>query len=70
MPKGIFAMTRFALVLVVTGLLMNMLLVLLLLGDAMLPMRLSLSAAAALAVIGGGALVGGLAMIEPRRILR
>lgn len=63
-------MSRIALGLVVTGLLMNMLLVLLLLGDAILPMRLSLTAAAALAVVGGGALVGGLALIEPRRMLR
>ncbi len=63
-------MSRIALGLVVTGLLMNMLLVLLLLGDAMLPMRLSLTAAAALAAVGGGALVGGLALIEPRRMLR
>ena len=63
-------MSRIALGLVVTGLLMNMLLVVLLLGDAMLPMRLSLTAAAALAVVGGGALVGGLALLEPRRMLR
>ena len=63
-------MSRIALGLVVTGLLMNMLLVLLLLGDAVLPMRLSLTAAAALAVVGGGALVGGLALIEPRKMLR
>ena len=63
-------MSRIALGLVVTGLLMNMLLVVLLLGDAVLPMRLSLTAAAALAVVGGGALVGGLALIEPRRMLR
>lgn len=63
-------MSRIALGLVVTGLLMNMLLVLLLLGDAILPMRLSLTAAAALAVVGGGALVGGLALIEPRKMLR
>ncbi len=70
MPEGFFAMSRIALGLVVTGLLMNMLLVVLLLGDAVLPMRLSLTAAAALAVVGGGALVGGLALIEPRRMLR
>ncbi|MES2713072.1 MAG: hypothetical protein V4653_15945 [Pseudomonadota bacterium] len=63
-------MSRIALGLVVTGLMMNLLLVLLLLGDAMLPMRLSLSAAAALAAVGGVALVGGLTMIEPRRVLR
>ena len=63
-------MSRIALGLVVTGLLMNMLLVVLLLGDAMLPMRLSLTAAAALAVVGGGALVGGLALLDPRRMLR
>lgn len=63
-------MSRFALSLVVMGLLMNTLLVLLLLGDAMLPMRLSLSAAAVLAVLGGVSLVGGLVMIEPRRMLR
>lgn len=70
MPEGFFAMSRIALGLVVSGLLMNMLLVVLLLGDAMLPMRLSLTAAAALAVVGGGALVAGLALIEPRRMLR
>jgi len=63
-------MSRFALSLVIAGLLMNALLVLLLLGDALLPMRLSLSAAAALAIMGGIALVGGLTMIEPRRMLR
>ncbi|MDB5316565.1 MAG: hypothetical protein JWO26_391 [Rhodospirillales bacterium] len=70
MPQGIFTMSRFALSLVIIGLMMNMLLVLLLLGDAMLPMRLSLSAAAALALSGGCALVAGLAMIEPRQMVR
>ncbi|MBR0656199.1 hypothetical protein [Plastoroseomonas arctica] len=63
-------MSRFALSLVIMGLLMNALLVLLLLGDALLPMRLSLSAAAVLAVAGGVSLVGGLTMIEPRRMVR
>jgi hypothetical protein len=63
-------MSRFALSLVIMGLVMNMLLVLLLLGDAMLPMRLSLSAAAALALSGGCAIVAGLAMIEPRQMAR
>ncbi|HEY4251520.1 MAG TPA: hypothetical protein VGM87_09980 [Roseomonas sp.] len=60
-------MTRFALGLVVTGLLLNLLLVVLLLGDAMLPLKLSLSAAAALAVAGGVTLTVGLALVEPRQ---
>jgi hypothetical protein len=60
-------MTRFALGLVVTGLLMNLLLVALLLGDTLLPLKLSLSAAAALAAVGGVALTAGLALIEPRQ---
>lgn len=64
---GCPAMTRFALGLVVTGLLLNLLLVVLLLGDTLLPLKLSLSAAAALAAAGGLALTVGLALVEPRQ---
>lgn len=58
-------LSRFALGLVVTGLLTNLLLVLLLLADAALPGQLSLGMAALLAAGSGVALVGGLVLLEP-----
>jgi hypothetical protein len=60
-------LSRFALGLVVAGLLTNLLLVLLLLADAALPGQLSLGVAAVLAALSGLALVGGLVMLEPWR---
>ena len=58
-------MPRFALGLVALGLALNLLLVVLLVGDAALPGRLSLSAAAVLAAVSGLSLISGLALLEP-----
>lgn len=49
------------------GLLGNLLLVLLLLGDATAPGRLPLAVAAMLALGGGALMLIGLVMLEPRR---
>lgn len=49
------------------GLIGNLLLVLLLLGDATAPGRLPLAVAAVLALGGGALMVAGLMMLEPRR---
>ncbi|NKC33660.1 hypothetical protein [Falsiroseomonas selenitidurans] len=59
-------MPRFALLLVGVGLFAILATVLLVLGDATLPGRVSLLAAAGLAGFGGLALVVGLWMLEPR----
>lgn len=59
-------MPRFALLLVMFGLLAILLTVLLVMGDATLPGRVPPFAAALLAGTGGLALVGGLCMLEPR----
>ncbi|WP_198369071.1 hypothetical protein [Roseomonas rosulenta] len=53
--------------LIATGLLGNLLLVVLLLGDATAPGRIPLAVAAALALGGGALMLGGLRMLEPRR---
>jgi hypothetical protein len=59
-------MPRFALGLVVVGLLSILLTVTLVMGDAVIPGRLPPLAAALLAAVGGMSLVGGLCLIEPR----
>ncbi|WP_270934502.1 hypothetical protein [Falsiroseomonas oryzae] len=59
-------MHRFALGLVVVGLLAILLTVLLVMGDATLPGGVPPFAAALLAGLGGLSLVGGLALLEPR----
>jgi len=59
-------MPRFALGLVAAGLILNLLLVVLILGDAFGPGRLSHGIAAGMAVLGGALLLGGLALLEPR----
>ena len=59
-------MPRIALGLCVTGLLSILLTVVLVMGDATLPGRMPPFAAAALAGLGGLALVGGLWLLEPR----
>lgn len=53
--------------LITIGLLGNLLLVVLLLGDATAPGRVPLVVAAALAIGGGALMLGGLRMLEPRR---
>lgn len=53
--------------LIAAGLLGNLLLVVLLLGDATAPGRIPLVVAAALAIGGGALMLGGLRMLEPRR---
>jgi hypothetical protein len=60
-------MPRFALGLVVVGLLSVLLTVLLVMGDATLPGGLPPFAAALLAGLGGLSLVCGLWLLEPRR---
>lgn len=60
-------MPRFALGLVVVGLLSILFTVLLVMGDATLPGRVPPLAAAILAGLGGVLLVGGLWLLEPRR---
>ena len=57
--------SRFGLGLVALGLVLNVTLVVLLLGDAVRPGRISLSAIALMATLGGALLVGGLAMADP-----
>ena len=57
--------SRFGLGMVAIGLLINIALVVLLLGDAVRPGQISLSAIALMATLGGALLVGGLAMAEP-----
>lgn len=52
--------------LIAAGLLSTIALVLLLLGDAALPGRISLTAASILALGGGALLLGGLLMLEGR----
>lgn len=52
---------------IATGLLGNLLLVVLLLGDATAPGRVPLLVAAVLALGGGALMLGGLMMLEPRR---
>lgn len=58
-------MSRLGLGLVALGLALNLVLVVLLLGDAVRPGQISLSAIALMATLGGGLLVGGLAMADP-----
>lgn len=53
--------------LIATGLLGNLLLVVLLLGDATAPGRVPLVVAAVLAIGGGALMLGGLRLLEPRR---
>jgi hypothetical protein len=60
-------MPRFALGLVVVGLLSVLLTLALVMGEATLPGRVPPLAAALLAGFGGVALVGGLSLLEPRR---
>lgn len=52
---------------IVAGLAGNLLLVVMLLGDATAPGRIPLVAAAALALGGAALMLGGLMMLEPRR---
>jgi len=52
---------------IVAGLVGNLLLVVLLLGDATAPGRIPLAAAAVLALGGAALMLGGLMMLEPRR---
>jgi uncharacterized membrane protein YqjE len=59
-------MHRFALALVLLGLVSVLLTVVLVMGDATLPGRLPPFLAAMLAGLGGIALVGGLWLLEPR----
>ncbi|MBW8268736.1 hypothetical protein [Caldovatus aquaticus] len=59
--------TAFALGLVAAGLLLDLFLVVLILGEGFAPARLSTGAAAAAAVLGGLMLLTGLFLIEPRR---
>ena len=59
-------MPRFALGLVVVGLLSILLTVLLVMGEATLPGRLPPLAAALLAGLGGVSMVAGLWLLEPR----
>jgi hypothetical protein len=59
-------MPRFALGLVAAGLILNLLLVVVILGDVVGPGRLSHGFAAAVAGLGGLFLLVGLALIEPR----
>jgi hypothetical protein len=61
------AMPFIPLSLIGAGLLGNLLLVLLLLGDATAPGRMPLVVAAALALGGGAMMLAGLLMLEPRR---
>lgn len=58
---------RLGLGLVVLGLLLNVTLVVLLLGDAVRPGHLSLTAIALMATAGGALLVAGLALADPGR---
>lgn len=53
--------------LIATGFLGNLLLVALLIGDATAPGRIPLAVAAVLALGGAALLLGGLALLEPRR---
>jgi hypothetical protein len=55
------------LAMIAAGLVGNLLLVLLLLGDATAPGRMPLVLAAVLALGGGALLLGGLMLLEPRR---
>ncbi len=59
--------SRLGLGLVALGLLLNVALVVLLLGDAVRPGQLSLSATALMATLGGALLVIGLAIADPGR---
>lgn len=52
---------------IVAGLAGNLLLVVMLLGDATAPGRIPLAAAAVLAVGGAALMLGGLMMLEPQR---
>lgn len=55
------------LTLITTGFLGNLLLVVLLIGDATAPGRVPLMAAVVLALGGAALMLGGLALLEPRR---
>jgi hypothetical protein len=59
--------TILALGLVVGGLLLDLILVVLILGEGFVPGRLPTSLAAILAVLGGAMLLTGLFLVEPRR---
>jgi hypothetical protein len=65
--KGATAMPVIPIALITTGLLGNLLLVVLLLGDATAPGRVPLVVAAVLAIGGGALMLGGLRLLEPRR---
>ena len=57
--------SRLGLGMVALGLMLNVALVVLLLGDAVRPGQISLTAIALMATIGGGLLVAGLAVADP-----
>jgi hypothetical protein len=65
--NGATAMPVIPIALIATGLLGNLLLVVLLLGDATAPGRVPLVVAAVLAIGGGALMLGGLRLLEPRR---
>jgi hypothetical protein len=65
--NGADAMPVLPIAMIATGLLGNLLLVVLLLGDATAPGRVPLLVAAVLALGGGALMLGGLMMLEPRR---
>jgi hypothetical protein len=65
--NGATAMPVIPIALITTGLLGNLLLVVLLLGDATAPGRVPLLVAAVLALGGGALMLAGLMMLEPRR---
>jgi hypothetical protein len=65
--NGATAMPVVPITLITAGLLGNLLLVVLLLGDATAPGRVPLVVAAVLAIGGGALMLGGLRMLEPRR---
>jgi len=65
--NGATAMPVIPITLITAGLLGNLLLVVLLLGDATAPGRVPLVVAAVLAIGGGALMLGGLRMLEPRR---
>lgn len=60
-------MPVFPIALIAAGLLGNLLLVVMLLGDATAPGRVPLAVAAVLAIGGGALMLGGLRLLEPRR---
>ncbi|HYF09286.1 MAG TPA: hypothetical protein VD970_16815 [Acetobacteraceae bacterium] len=65
MRSALHPVCRLGLGLVAVGLLLNVALVVLLLGDAVRPGHISLSAIAIMATLGGVLLVAGLALADP-----